>query len=71
MNKLFIIIYYFRIDNDLRAFAEIAKSAGYPCHIIKYETEITAKNDLNFQEKGCWLMTKDNFQVTLINFFLI
>ena len=63
MSKFYTICNDFRVDNDLKAFAEVAASAGYPCHIINYETEITAKKDINVQEKGCLIMTKDNFQV--------
>ena len=53
--------YNFRIAD---VFAAVAKDAGYPAHVMNKETAITPDNDFNLQDRGCWIMHQQAFQVS-------
>ena len=48
----------------------MAELFGYPVHVMNNETVLTPENDLNLQDRGCWIMEQDQFQVKDIHKYI-
>ena len=60
---VFIKIYEFYNFRIADVFATVAEDAGYPAHVMNRETAITPDNDFKLQDRGCWIMHQEAFQV--------